>query len=56
MASKQLSDDTEQLEKDVQMAIKNIKWAKKAGSAGDTQKANNHLHRAQELLEPYAEA
>ncbi|MEF8812960.1 MAG: hypothetical protein V5A55_03980 [Halovenus sp.] len=56
MGSEQLSYDTEQLEDDVQMAIKNIEWAKEAASSGDTQKTNNHLHRARELLEPYTDA
>lgn len=56
MGSEQLSYDADQLEDDVQLAIKNIEWAKKAASGSDTQKANNHLHRAQELLEPYTDA
>lgn len=56
MGDQQLSYQDEQREGDVQMAMKNIKWAKEAASEGDTQKTNNHLHRALELLEPYTDS
>jgi len=54
MGTQQLSDDADQLEDDVEMAIKNIRWAKEAASAKNIQKANNHLHRAEELLDQHA--
>lgn len=53
MGAKQSSHDPEQLEDDLQTALMNVRWGKKANSARNTQKANNHLSRAEELLEQY---
>jgi hypothetical protein len=55
MEAKQLPHDSEQLEEDLRMALKNVRWGKKANSARETQKANNHLYRAEELLEQYVD-
>lgn len=55
MGAKQLPHESEQLEDDLQTALKNIRWGIEANSARETQKANNHLYRAEELLEQYVD-
>lgn len=55
MGAKQLSHDPEQLEDDLQTALMNVRWGKEANSARNTQKANNHLSRAEKLLEQYVD-
>ncbi|MEF8812957.1 MAG: hypothetical protein V5A55_03965 [Halovenus sp.] len=55
MGAKQMSHDPEQLEDDLQTVLDNVRWGKEANSARNTQKANNHLARAEELLEKYVD-
>jgi hypothetical protein len=53
MAAKQSVSDSEELADDLQKALKNVRWGIEANSARETQKANNHLYRAEELLEQH---